>query len=211
MVGQSLGSIVVVVECLFRRLPDYFFDTIGAPFAFPFVRLISGAKVFAYVHYPVISSDMLKQVREQRPSFNNNEKIARNVAVSSLKLIYYRFFAFLFSRVGQWVDLIIVNSSWTRKHIQELWYFPDSSGRRKLETIFPPCNTTTLERLPLSRSFPFKLKDCPNNNGFLASKDCESVNLNELEDCLILLSIGQFRPEKDHFLQIRFLISFHFC
>lgn len=56
MVGQSLGSMLVVADSLWRFVPDVYYDTIGAPFAFPVVSLLTGARVIAYVHYPVISS-----------------------------------------------------------------------------------------------------------------------------------------------------------
>ena len=44
---------------------------------------------------------------------------------------------------------------------------------RRTHTVFPPCDTESLKNLPLERSRP------------------------------IIVSIGQFRPEKDHILQIR--------
>jgi alpha-1,2-mannosyltransferase len=60
MIGQSIGSIIVVLECIFLHgHPDYYFDTIGAPFAFPFVSMLGGSKVLTYIHYPVISSVIL--------------------------------------------------------------------------------------------------------------------------------------------------------
>ena len=40
-----------------------FIDTTGWAFTFPVARLFAGCKVAAYVHYPTISSDMLKFVR----------------------------------------------------------------------------------------------------------------------------------------------------
>jgi alpha-1,2-mannosyltransferase len=55
MFCQSLASVLVVLEALSVKLPDIFCDTIGAPFSYPFVKYLTGAKVVAYVHYPIIS------------------------------------------------------------------------------------------------------------------------------------------------------------
>lgn len=55
MLLQSLGSILVGLECLSRHPPDVFFDTMGAAFTYPIARLVAGCRVLAYVHYPIIS------------------------------------------------------------------------------------------------------------------------------------------------------------
>ncbi len=146
---------------------------------------------------------MLQQVRDQRPSHNNRGAISSSVSVSSLKLLYYRLFAGSYSLVGSCAHRVMVNSSWTQAHIAELW-----GGRTKkeqtaaklstkasvgkgskdtivrddhsgLNLVFPPCNTTDLHcKMELRRE--------------------SRVNGERL-----VVSIGQFRPEKDHFLQLR--------
>jgi alpha-1,2-mannosyltransferase len=63
----------------------------------------------------------------------------------------------------------MVNSSWTAGHIQQLWW-----RLRAPALVYPPCDTTDLQRLPLDR----KLKH------------------------LFLVSVAQFRPEKNHRLQL---------
>lgn len=55
MVGQSLGSMLVTLECLWRCAPDVFCDTMGAAFGYPLVKLFARSKVIAYVHYPIVS------------------------------------------------------------------------------------------------------------------------------------------------------------
>ena len=54
---------------------------------------------------------------------------------------YYRIFAKLYSSAGTFADVIMVNSSWTKGHIDELWG-TDS------KVVFPPCDTTAFSRLP---------------------------------------------------------------
>ena len=67
------------------------------------------------------------------------------------------------------LQVSIVNSTWTAGHIRQLWW------KWKAPTVvFPPCNTLTLQQLPIDR----KLKR------------------------LYLVSVAQFRPEKNHRLQL---------
>ena len=136
---------------------------------------------------------MLQKVREQRPSYNNSGHIASSVAVSSVKLLYYQCFAALYSFVGSFADSVVVNSSWTLGHIAELWRLAPSVGpsdydnkpptpaKRRLVLIYPPCNTAALSGLEMERS-----------------KADVAGALRR-----VVISIGQFRPEKDHFLQLR--------
>lgn len=54
MLAQSVASMVLAAEALFRATPDVFFDTTGFAFSFP-VAWLAGCSVGAYVHYPTIS------------------------------------------------------------------------------------------------------------------------------------------------------------
>jgi alpha-1,2-mannosyltransferase len=143
---------------------------------------------------------MLQKVREQRPSYNNSGRIASSITVSSLKLLYYQLFALCYTFAGSFAHTAAVNSSWTRSHIASLWHLAvtedgkeketkdkeastarDLSRRRcrgRLVLVYPPCGTEELQAIPLNRE--------ERSNGRR-----------------IVISIGQFRPEKDHSLQIR--------
>lgn len=174
LLGQSLGSMILGVEALCKEVPTIFYDTTGFAFTHPIARWLFGCKVACYVHYPTISTDMLRAVREQRPMYNNDQRVAGSVSASKAKLLYYRAFACLYSCVGRAAHVVMVNSSWTSGHIKQLW----SSGQGadpRITTVYPPCNTTNLQTLPL---------DGP-------------------ERVPLIISIGQFRPEKDHHLQLQ--------
>ena len=121
---------------------------------------------------------MLQKVREQRPSYNNDARITSSIAISNVKLFYYQLFAKAYAFVGNYAQFVIVNSSWTESHISSLWNL--EKGSRFLMKMFPPCNTTHLQAIPL--------------------------NSNRREK--VILSVGQFRPEKDHSLQLRSLKAF---
>lgn len=68
------------------------------------------------------------------------------------------------------LQVVMVNSSWTKAHIERLWWKLDG-----IRLVHPPCNTSSLSALPLDR----KLKS------------------------LYLVSLAQFRPEKNHAKQLR--------
>ena len=199
MLFQSVASIIVGLECIIRHSPDIYCDTMGAAFTYPLAKALCGCLVVTYTHYPIISSDMLQRVREQRPSHNNDRLISGSVSISAAKLLYYRMFASAYSFVGSFADLVMVNSSWTEGHICRLWRLNrDSKGMqpdnatdiaspsdtlsgsachgKALVKLYPPCNTTHLQGIPL---------------GDISSRR------------RVVLSVGQFRPEKDHLLQLR--------
>jgi len=149
----------------------------GYAFTYPIFKIFGGYKIACYVHYPTISTDMLSLVAEQRPSYNNEERITQSAVRTKAKLVYYRLFAGLYSLMGSFSEVIMVNSSWTARHINSIWKVPS-----KTRIVYPPCNTTALQEIPLQPREP------------------------------IIISIGQFRPEKDHMLQLlsfdRFLQKF---
>lgn len=63
----------------------------------------------------------------------------------------------------------MVNSSWTEKHILDLWQIPFRTHR-----VYPPCEVSHLKNLEHTES-----------------------------DKIVILSVAQFRPEKDHPLQLQ--------
>ncbi|KAF7729975.1 asparagine-linked glycosylation protein [Apophysomyces ossiformis] len=165
---QSLGSLPLAYEALTKLVPDIFFDTMGYAFTYPLVYLTAKIKIAAYVHYPIISSDMLQRVYECRPQYNNDARFATNAVWRIGKLIYYHTFAKVYGLCGSFADVVVVNSTWTKGHIDYLW-------RTKAEIVYPPCDTERLNELSLTGRKPW------------------------------IVSVAQFRPEKDHILQLRSL------
>ncbi|KAL5062412.1 hypothetical protein RYX36_024149 [Vicia faba] len=146
MIGQSLGSMYLAWEALCKLTPSYYFDTSGYAFTYPLARLF-GCKVICYTHYPTISSDMLSRVRQRSSMYNNDALVAKSVWLSRCKIIYYTIFSWLYGIVGSCAHLAMVNSSWTKAHIENLWGVP---GR--IKRVYPPCDTSGLQVLPLERS-----------------------------------------------------------
>ncbi len=175
MIGQMVGSMLVALEALWRDPPDVFLDTTGYAFTYPLARYLAGCRVASYTHYPTISSDMLQRVVEQRPTYNNDERIAKSKATTLAKWIYYKIFARFYSAAGRCADVVMVNSTWTYGHINSMWGQP-----AKTSVVYPPCDTARLQKIGVG----------VNAGGVPRPRQ------------RIVLSIGQFRPEKDHKLQL---------
>mmetsp|Transcript_36072 Transcript_36072/g.114670 ORF Transcript_36072/g.114670 Transcript_36072/m.114670 type:complete len:498 (-) Transcript_36072:175-1668(-) len=178
LLGQSLGSMLLGWEALCHFRPDVFVDTMGYAFTFPIFALLGGCRIGCYVHYPTISTDMLARVRSRDVGVCNDAAIARSGILSNAKLVYYQLFAALYGFVGRFAEVVMVNSSWTHGHIDSLWRVP---GRTT--TVFPPCDTAALAALPLERGQK-------EGGGRL------------------VLSLAQFRPEKNHALQLHAFARF---
>lgn len=171
LLGQSLGSIVLAFEALDLLVPDICIDTMGCAFTYPVFSYLGGCKVVSYTHYPTITSEMMHKVVTRIGAHNNRDFIARSPILTAAKLNYYRIFALLYRFVGKFADIIMVNSSWTEKHINSLWRRPMITFK-----VYPPCDTEELQKIPLQRTIDDKIK---------------------------IVSISQFRPEKNHHLQMK--------
>ena len=186
LLGQSIGSMILGWEALNCYLPDIFLDTMGYAFTLPLFRYLGGCQVGCYVHYPTISTDMLSRVGNKTISYNNASFISNSGILSTIKLLYYYLFAAIYGLAGSCAQVVMVNSTWTYGHIVSLW-------RKKEQTsvVYPPCDTKAFMELPIKIG---------------------NVDINEDEDGIrSIVSIGQFRPEKDHPLQLRSFYEFLKC
>lgn len=194
MLGQSLGAAAVAVEALLRATPDVWFDTTGWAYTYVPAR-IAGCSIGAYVHYPTVSTDMLKQVRHSgragavssrlgiggAPTSTSGstpaagDMVSSKGALSLAKVAYYHVYGITYCIAGCLTQVAMVNSKWTLEHVKKMW-----SWRRggPIAVVYPPCNTKELEKLDDSE-----------------------------RDSNMILSIGQFRPEKDHALQLHALAA----
>lgn len=97
LLGQSIGSMILAAEALFRAPPNIFFDSTGYAFSYVIAKVWFGCTVVCYTHYPQISTDMLQRVQERRPTYNNDTRISNSVVASFAKLWYYKVRFYLFS------------------------------------------------------------------------------------------------------------------
>jgi alpha-1,2-mannosyltransferase len=163
---QSLGSMVLGFEALIKFQPDIYIDTMGYAFTYPIFKYIGNSRVSSYTHYPTISTDMLKRVANRTLTYNNKSHVAKNPFFTWAKLSYYRLFASLYGMTGRCAESVMVNSTWTENHINNIWNIPLKTHR-----VYPPCEVTHLK----------DIQHVPNSDGKV-----------------YILSVGQYRPEKDH-------------
>ncbi|KAM9346786.1 GDP-Man:Man(3)GlcNAc(2)-PP-Dol alpha-1,2-mannosyltransferase-like [Symphorus nematophorus] len=197
LLGQSAGSMFLGWEALTAFVPDLYIDSMGYAFTLPIFRYLGGCEVASYVHYPTVSTDMLSVVRERNPRFNNADFISRNPVLSAVKVLYYCCFALLYGLAGSCSDVIMVNSTWTLGHILALWRSPSRTS-----VVYPPCDVQAFLDVPLEE------EDDDEDEG---EEGWEELGSGEDEDaggrgdrkCHSIVSVAQFRPEKDHRLQIR--------
>ncbi|KXS97832.1 hypothetical protein AC578_10528 [Pseudocercospora eumusae] len=175
LLGQSIGSLWLGWDAMTLLAPDIFVDTMGYSFCLWLCKwLFPEVPTGAYVHYPTISTDMLKSLHE-RDGHGLNAGAGSGLR-GKVKQIYWELFAKLYSWTGGSVDVVMTNSSWTQNHVQSLWG-PSRSKKSKqhnIGVVYPPCAVAELqEKIPV---------------------DAES----EKQRTRNLLYIAQFRPEKMH-------------
>lgn len=168
---QALGSLLLAAEAAWRCPPDVLIDTTGLHFCLPLLRAAGVVTLGAYVHYPLVTAEMLDAVASRTAAHNNSARLARSSLGTALKLVYYRVLVACYSYAGRHADLVLANGSWTANHLVALW------GAAP-EIVYPPCDTARLRALPLMPA------------GAVARRR-------------LVVSISQFRPEKDQQLQVR--------
>ncbi|WFD35703.1 GDP-Man:Man3GlcNAc2-PP-dolichol alpha-1,2-mannosyltransferase [Malassezia cuniculi] len=183
LLGQTLGTIWMAQDAMSRLIPDVFIDTTGHAFVLPIVkRVAKDVRVGSYVHYPTVSTDMLARVQQRRAGHTNSDAVAKSALLSTAKLYYYRLFALAYGWALRHADVLAVNGSWTRAHIEQIMrHRPFRSDRKDSEippihVVYPPCDTTSFAVFPLQGR---KQSD--------------------------IVSLAQFRPEKEHSTQLKII------
>lgn len=187
---HSVASAVVGWEALTSFVPDVFMDTHGCAESFFVAKWFAGCRTVCYVHYPTISTDMLQRVSQRVSSYNNDEQIVKSSFRSQLKLWYYRLYASMYGFVGMSADVVMVNSTWTKNHIESIWW---RQRPNRVHIVYPPVAVHYFRD-----AIPLSLK---HGGGSKSSDDGDEDA--KFDRMPWILSIGQFRPEKDHALMLR--------
>lgn len=180
LAGQAYGANRLAYEAITKLAPDVFIDTSGHAFTFAAVKNFSKrVRVGAYVHYPTISTDMLRRVQQRRPGHTNSSWIARSAPVSAVKFVYYHIFAAIYGSALRHADVLVCNGNWTCSHVQQLiqyraWRPWNTPTLPRVHVVYPPCHTAPFISLSLEGREP-----------------------------RTIISIAQFRPEKEHEMQLR--------
>jgi len=192
LLGQSLGSLILLLDAFTLLVPDIFIDTMGYAFTLPLIKYCFPAMpVGSYVHYPTISTDMLSSLDDRVPATSNTSVHKAVIAdrgrrglnagagrgwKGALKKQYWLLFAKLYSWAGGHSDVVMTNSSWTQHHVRTLWGAQRvRQGRRsEIKVVFPPCAVD-------------EMRDA-----------IEVSEKSEAKREKVILYIAQFRPEKNH-------------
>ncbi|KAK5116636.1 hypothetical protein LTR62_007310 [Meristemomyces frigidus] len=178
LLGQSLGSLVLGWDAFSLLVPDIFIDTMGYSFVLALSKwLFPSVPTGAYVHYPTISTDMLKSLESPSTSGHGLNAGSGVGLRGRAKQIYWHLFAYLYSLTGANIDVVMTNSTWTQNHISSLWTPSRTKQRRQkhaISVVYPPCAVEELvAKIPVD----------------VESERTRTTNL---------VFIAQFRPEKMH-------------
>ena len=198
LIFQAAGSLLLALEAVVRAPAHVLVDTTGLHFCLPLLRALGVPRLACYVHYPIISSDMLGAVASRRVAHNNGRMFAQLSAGVALKLAYYRALALAYRFAGRRSDATMANGSWTAGHLRSLW------GAQPA-IVFPPCDTLQLQALPLCPPPQAALDAAASASVVVATalRAVASAAAGGLPRGRLVLSVAQFRPEKDHALQLR--------
>ncbi len=168
MLFQIFGQMVFAFELLLNVYSDMVVDTTGLPFMLPITTIFGRSYSIAYVHYPMISHDMIAQIRQGESGVHSRGFFSRFRLFRFLKLLYYYLILFIYKFTGFFVYYAFTNSTWTNNHIKSIW------TNLLTDILHPPCST----------------KLYGSNQNFVNRKNQ-------------IMSFAQFRPEKNHRLQIQ--------
>ena len=174
MILQALGSLVVAIEAVARYRPDVFFDTMGYSFTYPLVKLMIGGNCkIACYIHYPTISTDMLARVEEGTVAHNNSGFIARSGF--LTLIKTQYYK-IFSKIYGYCGRksdLIIVNS--SWTLDHITTIWDVTSRARL--VFPPCDIakfTSLDILPYEEKFMKRI-----------------------------VSIGQFRPEKDHALQLR--------
>ena len=73
----------------------------------------------------------------------------------ALSLLMFENFVQIYGVMGRCAEIVMVNSSWTEEHINDIWNIPLRTHR-----VYPPCDTEELKKIPINDDEDF-LKNSP--------------------------------------------------
>ncbi|CAD7938296.1 unnamed protein product [Amoebophrya sp. A25] len=199
---QNLVSIVVAIEACLRCPCDVFVESCGLSFSLPVARLFSGANfVTAYVHYPTMSYDMISRVSNNVQMYNNQRWIAKSRILTQVKLFYYHTFLYIYGLCGMCSHHVWCNSSWTRERIRRIFW---GLRTEEVELLAPPTDLQSL----VGPEDKYLLQGAAKAKGSsLYGLERSPFSVGSATESLAkrknrVISLAQFRVEKDHALQV---------
>ncbi|KAG1726222.1 glycosyltransferase family 4 protein [Suillus lakei] len=197
LLGQSLGSMFLAWEALSQVIPDLYIDSMDYAFTFHIVAWITKGSIpmGAYIHYPT---------NNQKVGHTNRGDVAGSLVLSRGKMWYYRFLIYHYSMALSRPSFIMANSSWTKNHVDAILSHSDPvmNVMHFLNPLFIfRLFATTLKSKKLHANSASKKPETNIVYPPCDTREMAQFSLDERER--IILSIAQFRPEKDHPAQLR--------
>ncbi|MCH0629462.1 glycosyltransferase [Kocuria palustris] len=133
LAGQLVGSFLLGAEALFELTPDVWVDTQGLPGPYMVVGLRLRIPIIAYVHYPVLQSDMFAKLRIKRMAevFSHGYDVAAVAKFWYWLVLYYTYMI-----LGALVEVTLCNGTFTYTHLKQVWRLNSLSV---MEIVYPPC------------------------------------------------------------------------
>lgn len=184
---QIIGQVILAFEIALKVNSKYILDTTGLPFTYYLLKLF-GFNVSAYIHYPFISNKMIQDVIHNKNAVHNNLKnkyLIRKI-LKPLKIMYYKIINELYKINIKCLSFAFTNSSWTNNHFNNTDPTNKFNHNVKLAILYPPCT--------INEFYPSNEIE---NKRIIASKSKSYKHK--------IVSIAQFRPEKNHIMQVEII------
>lgn len=136
---QMIGQIVFAFEIITKVYSETIVDTTGLPFTYFVLKILGRANMVAYVHYPLISGDMISDIQNSVAGVHSRGFLSKFKIMRHFKVLYYYIILFLYKFNGFFVDLAFCNSTWTFNHMKNIWKGVKST------ILYPPCSTKLYE------------------------------------------------------------------
>lgn len=137
LIGQAIGSCWIMFTAWNQLVPDVWIDTQGWPFLYFWIWACLDLPIVSYVHYPLVSSDML-------------------MTVKGIKWIYWWIMSKLYQFNEMFVNITLCNSTWTKENLLKIWNSLDESALN-VKILYPPCtlprqdNIESVNDLPIDK------------------------------------------------------------
>lgn len=123
LILQTISSIRILFNGLNQISPDVFIDTQGFPFVYSIVSYCIDVPIISYVHYPIISADMLKSVWEIKGVYKY------------LKFGYWWTMLRAYQLNASFSNFTLCNSTWTLDNVKSGLGVDDGV----IDILYPPC------------------------------------------------------------------------
>jgi alpha-1,2-mannosyltransferase len=172
---QILLQTLVSLEILIKCPCYHIFDTTNLPFVYYVLKYFSKCRIICFYHCPYLESSVVNYVKMKKPFFER---------FNIFKKHYYNLIFKYYVKNGEMIDFLIFNSSITKLGILNIWKI------RNYVTLNTPCNIQLYDEKDyyLNTTKPSSFK-------YSEQRGLQRENT--------IVSFSQFRPEKDHLMQIR--------